>query len=655
MTEGSTATGVGSAIVAAFEDVDSDDELGAVFITDIDDETLGTLKYTTSNGGLVSISDSEADTGDGYELTVEEAESLVFVSESGVLDDDQSDKVNIKFTVEDSNGGLSTDSSAGTAGTVTIEIHDGNDAPYFGDDDDDGAYSSVIEVLENEDTFGELNPASDDLSDGLLTYSITGTDAEYFTVNAANGRLTFTDAPDFEEPKDYNGDNFYTFVLHAEDEGQLSASTTVTVEVQNVGQSLGLVATSATVDEGQSIAMTAEIDFSDGDSSNEVIMSLGSGSDSDLFEIDDNGVISFIDVPDFETATSTYTVNVLLTDQDELDEDDDPIDPITVPVTITLEDIHDADPIFWAAYENEEAMSASFSLSIGDVSVEINENVEVSEDTSWLLFVVDNGEWSDEKLADHDLTVELKSSAGTSNFEVNTAAATTDIGGTEPGSAVSTAIAVELALSSDISFDHENSDYDDGTFELTLKVTDNSDGTTAETVIEVQVLDENETPYYDVVPEGSAIDINDTEKFGDDLVDNIIDPEGQDLLFEIESITVEANLDDTVASSYYYTITYNGADNVTDSNDFVPPSDAFSLLFQRGGSLVEYTGQYLSEAQADSLTLVAKFTDIEEDLLSNPSISIAYRVDDDFGDNGNEFDAADAYQGTYYTSIDAGF
>ena len=50
-----------------------------------------------------------------------------------------------------------------------------------------------------------------------LTYSLSGTDAGRFTINAATGVVSFNEAPDVENPDDANGDNVYDIVVTASD------------------------------------------------------------------------------------------------------------------------------------------------------------------------------------------------------------------------------------------------------------------------------------------------------------------------------------------------------------------------------------------------------------------------------------------------------
>ncbi|HCB34046.1 MAG TPA: hypothetical protein DEP69_02410, partial [Acidimicrobiaceae bacterium] len=76
--------------------------------------------------------------------------------------------------------------------------------------------------------------ADDATADADIVWSLDGVDAARFDI--AGGVLTFTTAPDYENPGDAGGDNVYNVVITATDDGDLPLSDelTVTVTVTNV-------------------------------------------------------------------------------------------------------------------------------------------------------------------------------------------------------------------------------------------------------------------------------------------------------------------------------------------------------------------------------------------------------------------------------------
>ena len=63
-----------------------------------------------------------------------------------------------------------------------------------------------------------------------LTYSISGTDAALFEVNANTGAITFKRTPDFEFADDADADNVYNLVLQVSD-GNLMSTQDVAITV----------------------------------------------------------------------------------------------------------------------------------------------------------------------------------------------------------------------------------------------------------------------------------------------------------------------------------------------------------------------------------------------------------------------------------------
>ncbi|MDA8604206.1 cadherin repeat domain-containing protein, partial [Alphaproteobacteria bacterium] len=343
ITEGETASDIGSLIVASVSDVDTDDSLGTVTITDLPATANGSLKYTSDAGGTVTI------TSGNTTISASEAATLVFESNSDIVDGstdpDTTIDLEIKFTVTE-------DGLAGSSGgTVNIQISDGNDAPTIRSD-----FDPTVEVFENETIVGTLkNPATDEETSNTLSYSITGVDAEYFNIDSANGEITFRSAPDYENPTDSNKDNAYIFNLVAEDDGGLTAATEVTVTVDNLPGSVALTVPAATtVEEGVRAAFTATA--ATDDTSNDLTFSIGdTGVDGDLFDIDaSDGTVSFKSTPDAEDpqdsdVDNVYELEIIVTDSRRR------TPTPTVPssgvtdsssVTLTVEDLDDENPSF---------------------------------------------------------------------------------------------------------------------------------------------------------------------------------------------------------------------------------------------------------------------------------------------------------------------
>ena len=118
-----------------------------------------------------------------------------------------------------------SDGTNSTDQTVAITVTNENDnAPSFTSD-------AAVSVDENQTVDSVLYTAMATDADGdALSYSLSGTDAALFTIDAATGEVRFIEAPDFEAPGDADGDNVYDIVVTASD-GTSSTDQAVAITV----------------------------------------------------------------------------------------------------------------------------------------------------------------------------------------------------------------------------------------------------------------------------------------------------------------------------------------------------------------------------------------------------------------------------------------
>ncbi|WP_299652362.1 ExeM/NucH family extracellular endonuclease [uncultured Tateyamaria sp.] len=120
------------------------------------------------------------------------------------------------YVVDDGRGGTDT-------ATVTVTITGENDAPNL-------LTVDQICLIEGNSTVQAVIDASD-LDGDALTFSLSGPDADLFTIDAATGAISFTAPPELANPLDQGGDNIYDLELTVSDGTQ---STTRSVAVQVV-------------------------------------------------------------------------------------------------------------------------------------------------------------------------------------------------------------------------------------------------------------------------------------------------------------------------------------------------------------------------------------------------------------------------------------
>ena len=119
-------------------------------------------------------------------------------------DDDRDNVHDVTVTVSDGDGNR-------TDHAVAIRVTDENDGPVF-------TSSGQASVVEGQGVASAVYTAMADDADGdTLTYGLSGTDADLFTINEDSGEVRFRAAPDYENPADDDGDNVHDVTVTASD------------------------------------------------------------------------------------------------------------------------------------------------------------------------------------------------------------------------------------------------------------------------------------------------------------------------------------------------------------------------------------------------------------------------------------------------------
>ena len=87
-----------------------------------------------------------------------------------------------------------------------------------------------------------------DADGDALTYSLSGTDAALFTIDANTGEVRFNEAPDFEVPGMTDGDNVYDIIVTASDNtaGTTDTNQAVAITVTDVNDNTPVFTSPAT-------------------------------------------------------------------------------------------------------------------------------------------------------------------------------------------------------------------------------------------------------------------------------------------------------------------------------------------------------------------------------------------------------------------------
>ena len=141
-----------------------------------------------------------------------------------------------------------------------------------------------------------------------VTWSLAGTDAAFFSINASTGVVTLLENPDFETQPSYE------FTVVATDAAGNQSQQSVSLAVNDLNDAAPRItsgATAATVDENSGAGQAIYTATAEGN----VTWSLGTGSDSQLSINPDNGVVTLLTNPDHETQSS-FSFTVVATDAD---------------------------------------------------------------------------------------------------------------------------------------------------------------------------------------------------------------------------------------------------------------------------------------------------------------------------------------------------
>ena len=242
------------------------------------------------------------------------------------LDFETDPSYSVRIRVSDGNNGVARID-------VTINVTDvaENSAPVF---EAETTNRSVAENTASGVNIGTPVSATDADTD-TLTYSLSGTDADSFSINSTDGQLRTKDALDFEGTK-----KSYTVIITVSDGKGGSDSISVTITVTDVNENHAPVFTddkpttrSVAENTGTGVDFGDEVEATDADTADTLVYSL-SGTNADSFTIDStNGQLRTDAALDYETKNS-YSVTVTVIDNEGGSD--------TITATINVTDVNDA-------------------------------------------------------------------------------------------------------------------------------------------------------------------------------------------------------------------------------------------------------------------------------------------------------------------------
>jgi hypothetical protein len=231
--------------------------------------------------------------------------------------------------------------------SISVTVTDQNEAIAFVSGG--GGDQAAVTIDENSgDVFGL---AAVDPDGTVPQYGIAGgADAALFELDPVTKALRFKALPDFEAPRDSNGDNVYEVIVGATD-GQSSDYQSVSVTVANVYEGVSFAAPSSafSVDEGTAPigAVSAR-----GEAGAAIVYAIAGGADASLFNIDPaTGALGWVAAPDHEEPADSGGDNVY----DLIVSASDGTASASQTVSVTVGDIFE--PVEIVSYGGAESVS----------------------------------------------------------------------------------------------------------------------------------------------------------------------------------------------------------------------------------------------------------------------------------------------------------
>ena len=307
-------------IVASDSEYDAAQAI-TIAVADLNDEapqftsaSTQSVDYSTAQVGAIvySAQATDADAGDQitYALGGADAANFDFNSSSGELSfnqlpglEDFPAEGSIDYALSIAATDLGANSSD-LALTISL-LDDTGSAPTF------ASASASINVDENTASTVYTAQATDVDPGDALTYSISGTDHQLFTIDPSSGALTFNTAPDYEQPADADANNIYDLDITATDAIGKQAQQSLAISVNNLNDNppqFALSSTAFDVPENTTAIATIAATDVDGDT---LTFALITSTDAAAFVLDPtSGALAFVSAPDYENPADDNSDNI---------------------------------------------------------------------------------------------------------------------------------------------------------------------------------------------------------------------------------------------------------------------------------------------------------------------------------------------------------
>lgn len=230
---------------------------------------------------------------------------------------------------------------------IAVTVGNANDITPVITSNGGGATASVSI---NENSAAVTTVTATDADGTNPVYSIVGgADAALFTIDPQTGSLVFINAPDFETPGDFDGNNIYDVIVQASD-GVNSTQQQIAVSVGNVNDATPVITSNgggatASVSVAENTAAITTVTSTDADGPAPVYTIIG-GADAALFTIDaQTGALQFLSAPDFEAPGDFNGDNIY----DVIVQASDGINTDQQQIAVTVTNSNDNAPVISSA------------------------------------------------------------------------------------------------------------------------------------------------------------------------------------------------------------------------------------------------------------------------------------------------------------------
>ena len=246
--------------------------------------------------------------------------------------------------------------------TFTITVTDVSDPPVF---------TTQTQLAINENTTAIITLVASDEDPGTtFTYSlIGGSDQGLFTLTGAE--LSFTNAPDFENPADVDGNNEYIVQARVND-GTNNTDITITITVQDLNDESPLFTTTNTASVSENTTSVLSFVATDADAGSALTYSLVGGADQLAFSLT-GADLSFATAPNFESPGDANTNNVY----EVTVRASDGINNTDLAISVTVTDVNES-PVFTTGNTSLVAENTTAVTTLASTDVDANSTISYS-------------------------------------------------------------------------------------------------------------------------------------------------------------------------------------------------------------------------------------------------------------------------------------